>query len=248
VSAARTVVHADAEALARAAALEVARAAREGVAQRGRFDLALAGGSTPRRLYQLLDSRELPEASVPWRHVHVWFGDERCVPPDHADSNYRMVREALLERVGIQASNVHRMRGEDEPAAAARAYELELSAQFELPPPRRGGRVPSFDLVLLGLGPDGHTASLFPATKALTEPDRWCAANWIEAKQSWRLTLTYPVLDAARRVLFLVAGADKREMLARVRAKADPTLPASLVGTAHDPAIVEWWLDQDSSS
>jgi 6-phosphogluconolactonase len=230
VSDARAFVHADAEALARAAAQEVERAAREAIERRGRFDVALAGGSTPKRMYQLLD------AALPWSRVHMWFGDERCVPPEHADSNYRMVREALLDRIAIPAANVHRMRGEDEPAVAARAYEAELAREL--------GASPRLDLVLLGVGPDGHTASLFPGTKAVVERSRRCVENWVEAKQSWRLTLTLPVFDAARRVMFVVAGADKREMLARVRAKPDPALPASLVGASSGLSAVEWWLDR----
>lgn len=242
MSEARIVVHADAEALARAVALEFARAAREAIAARGRFDVALAGGSTPKRTYELL------EAALPWPRIHLWFGDERCVPADHADSNHRMVRDALLGRIAIPAGNVHRMRGEDEPAAAARAYEAELALQFELPPPPRAKRAPSCDLVLLGMGPDGHTASLFPGTKALAVRERWCVENWVDAKQSWRLTLTLPVLDAARRVMFVVAGADKREMLARVRAQADPALPASLVGAANGGSTVELWLDRAAAA
>ncbi|TAJ23463.1 MAG: 6-phosphogluconolactonase [Planctomycetota bacterium] len=224
VSAARAFVHADAEALAQAAAREVERAARESVQRRARFELALSGGSTPQRMYQLLD------AALPWSKIHLWFGDERCVPPDHADSNYRMVRETLLERIAIPAANVHRMRGEDEPAVAARAYEREL--------------VERLDLVLLGMGPDGHTASLFPGTTAVGERTRRCVENWVEAKQSWRITLTLPVLDAARRVMFVVAGMEKRAMLARVRTERDASLPASLIGATSGADTVEWWLDR----
>jgi 6-phosphogluconolactonase len=233
MNAARAIVHADSEALARAVAREVERTAREAIEQRGRFDFALAGGSTPRRAYQLLD------AGLPWSRIHLWFGDERCVAPEHADSNYRMVREALLDRIAIPATNVHRMRGEDEPAAAAREYEKELAREL--------GSQPALDLVLLGMGPDGHTASLFPGTQAVAERDRRCVENWTEAKQCWRITLTLPALDAARRVMFVVAGADKRAMVVRVRAKADPALPASLVGASRHFSTVEWWLDRAAS-
>lgn len=240
MSAARAFVHADAEALARAAAQEVGRAAREAIEFRGRFDLALAGGSTPKRMYQLLD------AALPWSRIHLWFGDERCVPPEHTDSNYRMVRETLLDRIAIPAANVHRMKGEDEPAIAARAYEAELRRELGSTAGSAlhgASSTPRLDLALLGIGPDGHTASLFPGTKAVAERQRWCVENWVEAKQSWRITLTLPVFDAARRVMFVVAGADKREMLSRVWAKADPALPASLVGASRGSSTVEWWLD-----
>lgn len=230
MSAARAFVHADAEALARAAAQEVGRAAREAIGARGRFDVALAGGSTPKRMYQLLD------AALPWSRIHLWFGDERCVPPEHTDSNYQMVRETLLDRIAIPAANVHRMKGEDEPAVAARAYEAELAREL--------GAAPVLDLALLGMGPDGHTASLFPGTQAVGERARRCVENWVEAKQSWRITLTLPVFGAARRVMFVVAGADKREMLARVWAKPDAALPASLVGAASGFSAVEWWVDR----
>lgn len=159
MSEARIVVHADAEALARAVALEFARAAREAIAARGRFDVALAGGSTPKRTYELL------EAALPWPRIHLWFGDERCVPADHADSNHRMVRDALLGRIAIPAGNVHRMRGEDEPAAAARAYEAELALQFELPPPPRAKRAPSSISCCSAWGPTGIRHRCFPARR-----------------------------------------------------------------------------------
>lgn len=227
---ARAFVHADAEALARAAAQEIERAAHEAIERRGRFDLALAGGSTPKRMYQLLD------AALPWSRIHLWFGDERCVPPENADSNYRMVREALLDRIAIPAANVHRMRGEDAPTVAARAYDAELGREL--------GAAGVLDLVLLGMGADGHTASLFPGTQAVGERSRRCVENWVEAKQSWRITLTLPALDAARRVMFVVAGADKRDMLARVRAERDAALPASLIGATRGADTVEWWLDR----
>lgn len=228
---------ADAEEVARAAAEEVALAAARADAARGRFTLALAGGSTPRRLYALLaDARAPFRARVPWERTHVFFGDERPVPPEHPDSNYRMAREALLDRVPV--ASVHRIPGED--PAAAEAYEDELRRFFEVPP---GGPPPRLDLVLLGLGEDGHTASLFPGSDALGERRRWVAAPLVARLGVHRLTLTLPVLDRAREVLFLVAGADKAEALARVLAPAAgaPALPAALVRPEAGPP--RWIVD-----
>jgi 6-phosphogluconolactonase len=201
--------------LARAAAGEVARLAAEAVAARGSFSLALAGGSTPRALYQLLaDPAEPFRDRIPWPAVHVFFGDERAVPPDHPESNYRMASAALLDRVPV--GSVHRVAGELGAPAAAAQYAAELRAHF--------GEVtfPAFDLVLLGLGTDGHTASLFPGSPALLERSRWVVAAPGPPPSSERITLTVPVLEAARAARFLVAGADKAEPLRRlVRPRAD---------------------------
>jgi 6-phosphogluconolactonase len=180
--------------------------------------LALAGGSTPREVY-----RRLATARVDWRSLDVFFGDERCVPADHPDSNFRMAHEALLAGVPVR---VHRMPGE---TCAASAYEAELRAAFETHDRTPEG-VPVFDLVLLGLGEDGHTASLFPGDPALLERERLVVR--VERPDHPRLTLTLPVLSAARAALFLVAGAAKREPLRRLLA-GDPALPASHVGAAR---------------
>jgi 6-phosphogluconolactonase len=215
---------ADPAALARAAAEELARLAAEAVAARGAFSLALAGGSTPRALYQLLADPAGPfRARIPWPSVHAFFGDERAVPPDHPESNYRMARAALLDRVPL--GSVHRMAGElGAPEAAAR-YQVELRAHF--------GEVsfPAFDLVLLGLGTDGHTASLFPGSPALGERSRWAVAAPGPPPSTERITLTIPVLEAARAVAFLVAGADKAgplRRLVRPRAGEEP-IPAARI-------------------
>jgi 6-phosphogluconolactonase len=234
-------VYADLEDLARAARAELLRRAHDLLAERGRFTLALSGGSTPRRLYQLL-----AEADLDWSRVEVFFGDERCVPPDHADSNYRMAREALLDPARVPEHRVHRMRGELEPAAAAAAYEDELRAVLAPPP----GVAPSIDLVLLGLGDDGHTASLFPGTAALDEDRRWVVANRVPQLDAWRLTMTYPLLNAASAVAFLVAGSSKREAVERILAPdpddgahgdARELLPAARVRPASGRLI--WMLD-----
>ncbi|GAO02397.1 6-phosphogluconolactonase [Anaeromyxobacter sp. PSR-1] len=214
---------ADPAGLARAAAEEVARRAGEAVAARGRFAVALAGGSTPRALYEVLADPAAPwRGRVPWARTEVWFGDERCVPPDHPDSNYRMAREALLDRVAPAA--VHRIEGERPPAEAAARYEAALRRDAE-----PDGAPPRLDLVLLGLGADGHTASLFPGSPALDERARWVAAPFVPAVGAHRVTLTLPVLERARAIAFLVSGAGKRAALGRLLAAGPPAIPAARV-------------------
>ncbi|ABC81213.1 6-phosphogluconolactonase [Anaeromyxobacter dehalogenans] len=214
---------ADPAALARAAAEEVARRAEAAVAARGRFAIALAGGSTPRALYGVLADPAAPwRARVPWARTEVWFGDERCVPPDHPDSNYRMAREALLDRVAPAA--VHRIEGERPPADAAARYEAALRQAAGA-----AGEPPRLDLVLLGLGADGHTASLFPDSPALRERARWVAAPFVPAVGAHRVTLTLPVLERARAIAFLVSGAGKRAALERLLAAGPPAIPAARV-------------------
>ena len=239
VSRPRIVVAPDAAALMRVAAGEVARRAEDAVAARGRFTLALAGGSTPRRLYGLLaDAREPFRDRVDWGRTHVFFGDERHVHPDGAESNYGMARAALLSKVPIRPEHVHRMRGEETDAdAAARDYEAELRTALGAAP----GEVPRLDLVLLGLGGDGHTASLFPGTAALDEPVRLAVAPWVERLGAHRITLTFPVLDAARAVAFLVSGADKAPRVADVLEGAGAALPAGRV-RPRDGELA-WLLD-----
>ncbi len=202
------IVCPDAEALARIAAERFAAAAAEAMSRTGRFAVALSGGSTPRALYRLLASPEF-RARVDWPRVHFFWGDERCVPPDHPDSNFRMTREVLLDRIEGSERNIHRMPGEQEPALAAAAYAEELRRFF-------GPGLPRFDLVLLGLGEDGHTASLFPGTAALNENERLVAAVYVERLRSHRLTLTLPVLNAAAHTIFLVDGASKKEIVAEI--------------------------------
>ncbi len=201
----------------------------------GRFAICLSGGSTPRRLYQLLAASPYREA-MPWDRVHWFWGDERFVPWDHPDSNYRMTREAMLAHVPAPAQNIHGIETAGEPAVAARAYESVLKSYYgaETLDPAR----PLFDVELLGLGPDGHTASLFPRTKVLEERKRW-VAEVIGAHPEARITLTYPALECSRHTAFLVAGADKREPLARVLA-GDKELPA---GRLHPAGELVWFVD-----
>jgi 6-phosphogluconolactonase len=233
----RVRVAADAAALAGLAAEEIVRRAAEAVRARGRFLWSLAGGGTPRAAYaRLAAARD----AVPWDKVHVFFGDERCVPPDHPDSNYRMAHQALLSRVPLAAANVHRIRGEDDPAAAAAACEAELRAAAGAGP----GAVPRLDLALLGMGPDGHVASLFPGSAALRERARLAVA--VPRPSGRGVTLTLPVLNAARAVLLLVAGAEKAERVREVLAgEGDPELPARLVRPSGE---LLWLLDEAAAA
>jgi 6-phosphogluconolactonase len=225
------------EELAQAAAREFASRANEAALERGRFAVVLAGGSTPKATYEILASDYA--GRIDWGNVHVFFGDERAVPPDHEDSNYRMAREALLDHVPV--GSVHRMKGELPPDEAAEAYEEELCDFFE------SEDIPRFDLILLGTGPDGHTASLFPETSALEVHDRWVVANPVLKLETTRITLTVPVLNAARAVCFLVAGEGKARPVAEIlQGDPDPReYPASLVQPQDGP---EWMLDRPAAS
>lgn len=197
----------DAELLADAAAKRLLDAAKRAVEKYDRFIVALAGGSTPRRLYRRLTESPYRE-KVPWDRTFFAFGDERCVPPDDEKSNYRMAREALFGPLEIPDHHVLRMKGEQSPVDAARRYEVRLGDLF-LNQPRR-----KFDLVLLGIGADGHTASLFPGTAALEEQEKWVAANEVPQLGAWRLTLTFKTLNSARRVMFLATGEEKARIIA----------------------------------
>jgi 6-phosphogluconolactonase len=225
------------EELAQAAAREFAARAAEAIGERGRFAVVLAGGSTPKATYGIL-ARDYAD-TIDWINVHVFFGDERSVPPDHDDSNYRMVREALLDHVSI--GSVHRMQGELSPDEAAEAYEQELRDFFG------PDDLPGFDLILLGTGDDGHTASLFPETSALEVHDRWVVANPVLKLETTRITLTVPVINAARTVYFLVAGEGKAGPVAEIlEGDPDPReYPASLIQPANGPT---WMLDRAAAS
>jgi 6-phosphogluconolactonase len=213
--------------LMRAAAEEVVRGAEEAVREHGFFAWALSGGSTPRDLYSLLASPPYRDR-LPWSSIHVFWGDERHVPPGDPDSNFRMAREAMLDAVPLPPQNVHRIRAEEPDAeAAAKAYETELREFFHLSP----GEWPRFDLILLGLGKDAHTASLFPGGEAVHESERLVVAPWVAAQNTFRITLTPPVLNRARLVAFLAVGDDKAEPLRAVLEGArDPErYPAQIV-------------------
>lgn len=238
----------DAASLHAAAAEGFAARAARAIAESGRFVVALSGGSTPEGLYRRLADEPFA-ASLDWARVHLCWGDERCVPPDHAASNFRMAREALLDRVPIPSANVHRIRGEEEPAVAAATYERELRALLGTAegPPRTdpGAR---FDLVLLGLGENGHTASLFPRSPALRERSRWAVAVRVEAPSPWRVTLTPALIDAAAEIRFLVTGPAKAGILRRVL--EGPRRPDRLPAQAIAPrtGVLRWQLDAAAAS
>jgi 6-phosphogluconolactonase len=226
----------DAEELAHAAAVRFQTLAKSSVARQGRFSVALAGGNTPRRVYELLATDEFKQ-QISWPNVHVFFGDERPVPHDHPASNYRMAFEALLSKVPIPVTNVHPMNGVGDLRANARDYESELRSFFD------GASWPRFDLVLLGMGDDGHTASLFPDSRALNENHNWVVANWIESLSEFRVTLTAPAINAAANVIFLVAGEKKAERLYEVlRGPSQPAnLPAQLI--SPNEGFLCWMVD-----
>lgn len=239
----------DAAALAHAAAEEVVGRVVDAVATRGVATVALAGGSTPRACYALLAAENGPHrARVPWAALHVFWGDERHVGPDHADSNYRMARETLLARVPLPETNVHRVPAEDPDAALAAArYEREVLGFFASRGLLAAGR-PRFDLVLLGMGADGHTASLFPGTAAVRETERVVAALWVPRLGAHRVTLTPPILNAAAAVVFLVAGADKAGTLAAVlEGPRQPDLYPSQAVRPASGALV-WLVDRAAAA
>ncbi|CAN5536903.1 6-phosphogluconolactonase [soil metagenome] len=196
--------------------------------------IVLAGGSTPKRLYEKLAELD----GIPWEHVHMWFGDERTVPPDHDDSNFKMCHESLLSSISIPAENIHRMRGEVHPEAAAQSYCDEIASHV----PKRPSGMPRFDLVILGLGEDGHTASLFPNTEALDETSAFVVANEVPQEQTVRITMTTPVLDAAEHVLFLATGEAKAEALSAIVSAGKDGPPAGLV--RPEPGELHWYVDR----
>ena len=217
---------------------------KEAIARSGRMMVALAGGSTPKALYKLL-TNEPYRSSVEWEKVHIFWGDERHVPPDHQDSNYRMARESLLSKVPVVSGQVYRIEGETANAGdAAQAYEEVLRKVFGL----SEKEVPRFDLILLGMGPDGHTASLFPGTDAVHESSRWVVAPWVEKIQTHRVTMTSVVLNHARHVLFLVSGEDKASALEAVL--EGPSLPDEYPSQviAPESGEVTWLIDEGAAS
>lgn len=227
----------------RAAANLFAATAAEAVSARGRFTAALSGGKTPVAFYTLL--AKAPFASqICWSRVHLFWGDERCVPPDHADSNYRLVRELLLDHVPIPAANVHRMPGEMDPVEGAAHYEEQLR-EFFAP---HGDGFPVFDFILLGLGEDGHTASLFPGTRAIRESARWVVGHHVDAQKGWRITLTPPVINAARMVAFIVSGSGKAAVLKEILEGPfrPDTLPAQIVRPSGGTLM--WMLDREAAA
>jgi len=232
----------DAAELSERAAEEFVRLARQAIQTAGRFTVALSGGSTPKALYARLALPAYAE-QIPWHRVHLFWGDERCVAPDHPESNYGMVQESLLSKINIPAENVHRMPGEKEPQIAAVEYEAELKRFFEL----SDGALPRFDLILLGLGEDGHTASLFPGSEALNETDHLVAATYLEKLKAHRLTLTLPVLNEGAEVVFLIAGASKAGIVKELLGRQESAMsyPAAKIQPRNGKLI--WMITADTA-
>ena len=234
-------VESNATALARRAADFFVEHALQAVAARGVARIAISGGSTPKAAFATLGEQgEEWRERIPWDKLELWWVDERCVPPDDAESNYRMTREALLDHVPLKPEQIHRMEGELEPDDAAARYEAELRKSFGL----NGTETPRFDLVQLGIGPNGHTASLFPHSDALRVTDRLVTANYVEKLDMWRVTLTRTVINQARQVFFLIAGADKAMILNEVlEGPRDPDrLPSQFIVPVN--GILTLLLDQ----
>ena len=224
--------------LFQAAAAEFIALASTAIRRHGKFTVALSGGSTPKSLYSVL-----ARSALPWDKIFFFWSDERHVPPDHPDSNYRMAKEALLSKVPVPPENIFRVRAEEKDAnVVAKDYEEALKLFFRLKP----GEFPRFDLILLGLGPDGHTASLFPNTAALNETKRLVVANWVEKFKTNRITFTYPVLNYAACVIFLVSGGDKSEIVREVLENPGADLPSQKVHPANGRLL--WLLDKDAAS
>jgi len=234
-------VYPDSEQLTRAAAHLFVDLAQKAIEAQGQFSVALSGGSTPEALYALLATDEFA-SRVEWPRVHVFWGDERCVPPDHPDSNYLMTRGALLEHMPLPSHNIYRIHGELLPEQAAADYESKLRLFFgDVPAPR-------FDLMWLGMGDDGHTASLFPHTDALNEQTKWVVANYVASKETWRITLTPPAINAAANVTFLVSGEGKAERLRQVlKGEYQPNeLPAQFLKPINGNLL--WLVDTKAAA
>lgn len=235
----------DAEAVARAAARDFVAVSREAVERRGRLCVALSGGSTPRRLYELLAEEPL-RGQVDWERVEFFWGDERAVPPDHPQSNYGMASAALLGKLGVSPARIHRIKGElGDGNEAARQYQEEIARVFDVLP---DGPPPAFDLLLLGLGADGHTASLFPYSEALPERRRWVVSHYVARLGTRRITLTAPVLNRAREIRVLVAGDDKAATLREaLDGERDPErLPIQLVTPEFGRLV--WMVDRAAAA
>jgi 6-phosphogluconolactonase len=239
------IVEPDSAALARRTAQHFVEVAERAVASRGRARIAISGGSTPKIAFQLLADPSLPwRRRMPWDKLDLYWVDERTVPPDHPDSNYRMTKEAMLDHVPLKPGQVHRMEGELEPEVAAAKYEALLRNTFRL----EGAETPRFDLVGLGMGDDGHTASIFPHTEAIHEMGRLVTANQIPQKDTWRITLTWPVINQGSSVFFLIGGKNKAELVKEVfTGPRDPErLPSQLIWPAG--GILTLILDKDAAA
>ena len=231
----------DIQALSRKAAEVILAAIVAALKTKSIFTMVLSGGSTPKRLYALLATDPAFKDQLPWERVHFFWGDERHVSSDHHDSNYRMVNKSMLSRLPVPRENVHRIKSEISDAErGAELYQQEISNFFRL----KAGQLPRFDCVLLGMGPDGHTASLFPQTAALDEQECFVFANWVEKFQTHRITMTVPVLNNAESIIFLVSGEDKAETLKLVLEgeRRPKRFPAQMIQPAHGRLL--WIIDR----
>jgi 6-phosphogluconolactonase len=239
-------VYDGADALSRAAAEHFLETAQAAVAANGKVRIAVSGGRTPKTTFELLaNPAERYLKAMPWQQIELDWVDERCVPPDHPDSNYRMTREAMLSKVPLNPEQIFRIEGEFEPDAAAARYESTIRAQFRL----EGAQLPRFDVLALGMGNDGHTASLFPHTAALHELSRIAVANHVpQQKETWRVTLTSPVIMEAAEIFFLIGGKEKADPLHRVlQGPYDPeTLPSQLIQPKSGRLL--FLLDRDAAA
>jgi 6-phosphogluconolactonase len=233
-------IYADPESLSHAAAELFAAEARQAVTDRGRFTVALSGGETPRRTYELL-AQETFRDLVPWQNTHIFWGDERCVPANDLRNNARMAQQALLDHVPLPQHQVYPMICNGSPQEAAAKYEALLRGYFATAPP-------CFDLILLGLGENGHTASLFPGTSVLDEQQRWVADLYVAEEGLHRLTLTTPVINQAARVVFLVSGSDKAHILRRAVAETQDSsdIPARIIKPTDGELL--WLVDREAAS
>ncbi len=230
----------DSEALSLRAAAIFVSVSRNSIATKKRFAAAISGGSTPRRLYMLLGSDAYRD-QVDWQRVHLFWVDERCVPKEDEASNFGTAFDTLLSKVGLPGNNIHRMKGEETPDKAARDYEQEIRRFFG------ESERPRFDLIILGMGEDGHTASLFPGTKSLEETVRLAIPVYLEAPKKNRVSLTFPVLNNADQILFLVAGSSKTAVLSEILGDGEKRklLPAGLINPAH--GNITWLIDQEAA-
>jgi len=224
------------EAVAEKAAADFAVFVQQTLATKDRFTVALPGGVTPKLFFTRLAQEPYP-TQIPWSKVWVFWGDERCVPPDHPESNFGVAKQYLLDKVPIANSHVFRIHGEDAPPETARAYARTLHDVFKM-----DGQWPVFDLIILGMGPDGHTASLMPRTAALEEEQRWVVENVVRSLQTIRITMTLPVINHARQVWFLVTGAKKNAAYSRVQAGPTLDYPASLIEPENGK--LTWYVDK----
>lgn len=231
-------VYPNKEKLVTATAEYVADSIEKAIQKSGLCNVALSGGNTPGGVYSMLAASPYRDR-VDWSRLHLFWGDERMVPPEHQDSNFRMVQETLLNHVKIPGDNIHRIRGESEPPKAAEEYAALLHDHFKTD-------LPEFDIILLGLGEDGHTASIFPETDAVEECERHAVAVYVSRLNSWRVTLTLPVINAAREILFLVSGKSKSEIIQRIMSIKQPAkeLPATMVNPQNGE--LHWMLDSEA--